>query len=142
MALKRYMGCLSLLTDMEFIAVFLVCFVILLILALALTFGKPPVYRPSRDHILEQIRKVEEGHMTNLDIEQWNVTVGIPIVHDPELEKIRQECQLLEWAAEQRDECSFSPGRFRFDERGMRQLESIRKALEKIIQEAPIYRSF
>jgi hypothetical protein len=127
---------------MEFIAVFLVCLVVLLVLTLALTFGRPPVYRPSRDEILEQIQRVEKGGMTNLEVERWSVTVGLPILHDPDLETIRQSCQFLEWMAEQGDECSYSPGRYRFDERGMAKLVNIRESLETLIKDTPVYRAF
>jgi len=74
---------------MEFFVVFFVCFVVLLGVALAFVFGKPPTYRPARRDILQLFVDVMEKKDA---LSRWDMFLSIPITHDAELEQIRLSC--------------------------------------------------
>ncbi|QEQ97868.1 hypothetical protein [Neptunomonas concharum] len=124
---------------MDFLIVFLICLAFLLLLTLALLFGRPPVYRPTREEILDLISALCDG---SLDGEKWSLFIGIPIVHDPELESIRQACYEIEVSADQGKDIKFSGGGFRYNAQGMSQVEEQKSKLNKLINDTPIFRSF
>lgn len=124
---------------MDFLVVFLVCLAVLLLLTVTLLFGRQPSYRPSRHQALEMASLLCEGR---LPPEKWSLFIGIPVVHDPELELIRRDCYELEVAAEHGDGCRMGAGRLRYDEAGMLRLQCLRKRLEQLVQSTPVSRWF
>lgn len=73
----------------EFLLIFGVTLVVLLGLALALVFGKTPVYRPTPDSVQELMTKLLEGEASE---QEWQFFLDMPIRHDPALEELRLEC--------------------------------------------------
>ncbi len=124
---------------MDFLIVFLICLGFLLLMTLALLFGRPPVYRPSREEILDLISAFCDG---KLDGEKWSLFIGIPVIHDPELESIRHACYLVEVQADEGGEIKFSSGRFRYNELGMSHVKKQKNRLQELINNAPSFRSF
>jgi hypothetical protein len=122
-----------------FIFVFVICLLSLLLLAVVMFFGRPPIYRPKRVDVYRLITDLCEGEG---DADQWVVFVGLNILHDPELEKIRLHCYDLELQAEVRHEILFGSGRYRYNNVGMERLKVIRSALKDLIDQEPTYRSF
>lgn len=124
---------------MEFVATFLVCLFILLLLVVALVFGRPPVYRPSREYVLNMIEGMISGEQ---DQDAWTLFVGLPIIHDPELEEIRLSCYELELDAESGGAVSFGSARYRYNDQGMDRLKLLRGELEQLILKTPVFKSF
>lgn len=125
---------------MEFMLVFFVCLVVMLALTGALLFGRAPVYRPKRADIYEMMQALQAGQ---LEHDRWSLFIGIPIVHDPDLETIRQRCYDLELEAEEGSgEVRFGIGRCRYNPAGMAQLQRIGERLKKLIDTSPIVRTF
>lgn len=124
---------------MDFIAVFIVCLVLLLLLTVALLFGRAPVYRPAREYVLALMQGVIAGDPLE---DKWSLFIGLPMVHDPELEAIRQRCYEIELAAEEGAEVRFGVGRYRYNRAGMDLLEEALRDLQQLIASTPISRSF
>ena len=49
-----------------------------------------PVYRVERGNIIKLLRMVLAEQATESD---WDVFIGVPIRHDPELERVREQCE-------------------------------------------------
>ncbi|WP_201348342.1 hypothetical protein [Neptunomonas japonica] len=111
----------------------------MLLLAIAMLFGRPPIYRPKRMDVYCLISDLCEGEG---DADQWVVFVGLTILHDPELEKIRLRCYDLELLADGHQEILFGSGRYRYNNVGMDRLKEIRSALKALMDQEPSYRSF
>lgn len=124
---------------MDFIAVFIVCLLLLLALTVALLFGRPPVYRPARQDILLLMQQVIAGEAVE---DKWSLFIGLPLVHDPELEEIRQRCYEIELAAEEGSEVRFGVSRYRYNRVGMDLLQRVLNELQHLIDNTPVYRSF
>ncbi len=65
----------------------------LLLVALALwVFMRigSPVYRVERENVVRLLELVVAGQATEQD---WDVFVGVPIRHDPELDAVRERCK-------------------------------------------------
>ncbi|NQZ30736.1 MAG: hypothetical protein HRU06_05650 [Oceanospirillaceae bacterium] len=123
----------------EFLVIFGVTCVVLCLLALAMYFGRPPVYRISRLEALALLNDLMAGRLTEL---KWLVFIGHAIPSDPELDEIRSQCNQIELAAEQGQKVAFSISAKRYDEAGQIQLRYVVLKLEKLIGEAPTYREF
>ncbi|WP_305856414.1 hypothetical protein [Balneatrix alpica] len=52
-----------------------------------------PSYRPSRSKVEELLQGLIDGYTSR---EEWELFIGMPIQHDPELEAIRVRCVALE----------------------------------------------
>jgi hypothetical protein len=123
----------------EFLIVFVVSLLLLLLLTVALLFGRSPVYRPSREDAYQMLTTLCEGILDN---GQWGLFIGLPIRHDPELEEIRLQCYELELQAEENKDVLFGSGAYRYNAVGMARLELIRLKLKSLIDNTPTYRSF
>lgn len=73
----------------EFLVVFLVTLLVVAGVALALVFGKAPVYRPTQESIQNLLTRLLEGEA---DEQEWQFFLDMPIRHDPDLEELRQDC--------------------------------------------------
>ncbi len=85
-----------------------------------------PRYRLDRDNVLTLLSMVLDGQATEND---WNVFVGIPIRHDPELEALRLRCLEIERREFIGHGQGPSPGRHLFSREGLRQIEALRREL-------------
>ncbi|WP_370278922.1 hypothetical protein [Pontibacterium sp.] len=122
---------------MEFIAVFLVTLLIVTGLAVALVFGRSPTYRPSRKDILELLQGVARD---TAQPERWQLFLGMPILHDPELEKIRQLCVGVDEGDE--DHAPAASGMIIYDRKGRERIGRIAEQLAILIAKEPVYRDF
>jgi len=73
----------------EFLVVFLVTLLVVAGVALAMVFGKAPVYRPTQESVQTLLTQLLEGEANE---QQWQFFLDMPIRHDPDLEALRQEC--------------------------------------------------
>ncbi len=123
----------------EFLLIFAITMIILGILALALYFGRPPVYQVSREQALQLLQELLAGEVKEL---KWLVFIGHAIHSDPELNEIRLQCNQIEEAAERGSKISFSPGSKRFDKAGQAQIELVLDNLQKLIAGTSIIKEF
>lgn len=103
-------------------------------------FGRPPTYRPDKKSAYILISALCDG--SSEDGDRWLLFISIPIVHDPDLEKIRLQCYELELQAEMNKEVCFGAGGYRYNPAGMKYLEKIREELKALIEGEPTFRSF
>ncbi len=126
---------------LQFLAVFIVCLIFLVIFVLILAKSRAPVYRPSRNEILTLLLDVlhERGDYAT----PWAAFIGMPIRHDPELEVIRQACLNIEFLAENRMKgVEFGAGLLRYNHQGIALLKEQKLALERLIANEPIVIQF
>jgi len=71
-----------------FLTLFSTLVFVFVVLLIFLKFGVP-VYRVERSNIICLLKLVMAGEATDND---WNVFIGVPIRHDPELDEIRCLC--------------------------------------------------
>lgn len=124
---------------MEFIAAFAVTLLVLCLMAAALHFGRSPTYRPSRQDIQRLLLGVLEGSTTR---EQWDLFVGLPIHHDPELEAIRHRCVALQEGDDDLPAAGEGLDGYLFDRAGRERLAAIIADLKQLIAREPVYRKF
>jgi len=89
-------------------------FVLILIALLVFRYVAPPVYRVQAINIKRLLELVLNENITTAD---WDVFIGMPIRHDPELDQIRRECAMLASS-----EMSERQGLIVFSETGRRQI--------------------
>ncbi len=123
----------------EFVVVFIVTAIVLCGLAVALYFGRPPIYQISREDALSLMKDLVKGQLTEI---KWLVYIGHAITMDPELNEIRLLCNEIELAAEQGKQITFVTGPQRYDKVGIEQLEIVITRLEKLITDTPISKEF
>jgi len=124
---------------MEFVAAFLVTLLVLCLMAAALHFGRSPTYRPSRAEVLELLQGVLHGATTR---EQWDLFVGLPMHHDPELEAIRHRCLVLQEGDDEERPAGEGLDGYLFDRAGRGRLAAIIDELQRLIDKEPVYRQF
>ncbi|MGH1461021.1 MAG: hypothetical protein ACRBB6_03195 [Neptuniibacter sp.] len=124
---------------MEFFLVFILSFFVLLTVAVAFAFGKPPAYRPSRAEILNLLGDVIERKAA---IERWEMFLSLPINHDPELEQVRQQCLVIAYGDDESPAAGEGIEKFIFDRRGMVRIKEVFNGLEQLIKHQPISKVF
>ncbi|MDN3648527.1 hypothetical protein QWZ13_06340 [Reinekea marina] len=76
----------------EFFLVFVVTFLVVGGVALAMAFGKKPVYQPEIEDLQATLTRLLEGQLTP---NEWNFFIDMPIRHNEELDNIRLQCQSI-----------------------------------------------
>ncbi|MHA7881440.1 MAG: hypothetical protein ACX931_16740 [Saccharospirillum sp.] len=76
----------------EFLVVFLVTLLVVGGVALAMLFGKSPVYQPTQESIEKLLTQVLEGTAGE---QEWSFFLEMPIRHDADLEALRLKCAKL-----------------------------------------------
>jgi len=124
---------------MEFVVVFLVCLLVLIILVVGLAFGRAPAYRPSRESVLALLNGISDRSTSE---PSWALFISSPITHDAELEEYRKRCFLF-------DEGLSDEGRARpgingniYDLAGRTYIGGIARELEQFIREQPLTLDF
>lgn len=97
--------------------------VLLAIVVFALVIGlmlwaRRPSYRIQRSNVIALLELVLSGQATDND---WRVFSCVPLSHDPELARIRQQCLEIE----EREYLGARPPGFLFREQGLEELEEI-----------------
>ena len=77
---------------MDFIITVALTFCVVMLALLVFRYVGLPVYRVEAVNIKALLESVLAETATIAD---WDVFVGMPIRHDPELDKIRQQCAML-----------------------------------------------
>ena len=123
----------------EFVVIFMVTSLILLSLACALYFGRPPIYLVTREQALGMLEGLLEGTLPEM---KWLVFIGHAITTDPELNEIRLQCNQIELAAEQGKSIAYSANSKRYDNAGLEQIQLVITNLENLIAETPVTKEF
>lgn len=120
---------------MEFIAVFLVCLLVLAILVVGLAFGRAPAYRPERGGVLELLQGIADRSTSE---QAWSLFIHTPISHDAELETFRVRCYQFDQG--ESDGTAARPGinGYIYDAAGREFIAKVAEDLEKMIREAPL----
>lgn len=124
---------------MEFIIVFSVSLCILLLLAVALYFGKSPTYRPKRADILVLLHDVISGKASH---DSWLLFLSLPINHDPELDEIRQLCLSVDEGADDQPAANEGLSGAIYDAEGLKRIAEIEKLLKVLIAKEPASKWF
>ena len=124
---------------MAFLAAFAVTLVILCLMAAALYFGRAPTYRPSRTEVLALLQGILDGTTTR---QQWDLYVGMPLRHDPELEEIRLRCLVLQEGDDREPAAGEGIDEHLFDRAWRVRLGVIVDDLQRLIAKDPVYREF
>ena len=77
----------------DFAIVFLVTFLVVGGVAVALVFGRSPVYRPDDEKLQSILTRLLEGQLHE---NEWHFFVEMPILHDAEMELVRKKCQEIQ----------------------------------------------
>ncbi|TCK05891.1 hypothetical protein [Marinobacterium mangrovicola] len=123
----------------EFVLVFVLTLVILLVLVCFLSFGRAPTYRPSR----EEIRDILAGVLNRTtSVEAWDMFLGMPIIHDAELEQLRRRCISIHEGLDGEPAASGGMDGYLYDRAGRERIKQVLDELERIIRESPVTREF
>ncbi|WP_143820973.1 hypothetical protein [Motiliproteus sp. MSK22-1] len=96
-------------------------------------------YRPDRRKVEDLLKKVIDGEAQS---QTWDLYVGYPILHDPELDEIRRRCALLSEGDEEHPPYPSGIGRYIFNRAGRQQVELILKDLQQLIADEPYNQDF
>lgn len=124
---------------MEFVIVFCVSLVVLLFLAAALFFGKPPTYRPKRTEILLLLNEVLEDKPVH---DAWQLFLSLPINHDPDLDEIRHACVVVDEGEDGLSGATEAISGGLYGKEGLEQIKIIRDQLERLIDDEPVSKWF
>lgn len=124
---------------MELVPVFLVTLLVSLGLVLALSFGKPPTYRPSREQVVELLEAVVAGTARP---SHWDLFIGMPIQHDAALEAVRVECVTLHEGLDGSAPAREGLDGYIYDRAGRARIADILQNLRRVIEKTPVMREF
>ncbi len=124
---------------MEFIIIFVVSAFFLLLVGCAMAFGKSPSYRPTREYVLKLIKGIEDQSTTQ---QAWDMLIGYPINHDPELENIRRWLVSMHEGTDGFDPAREGINGYIYDKQSRHRLKAVIDQLEKLIKESPITKEF
>lgn len=123
----------------EFIPVFIFTLLLLILLVVFMNFGRMPVYRPTRAHVRRLLAGVLDRTTSE---ESWDMFLGIPIVHDMELEEVRRRCiEIHEGLNGERAAGSGLDG-YLYDQAGRGRIGKVLSDLDELIRNEPIVREF
>jgi hypothetical protein len=92
--LKKYQGKpLQFFHLMTYVLTVILSFLIITGVAIILSQVRTPSYRLQRKNVITLLKMVLNGTASEND---WNIFVGIPIRYDPELERVRLQCLVIE----------------------------------------------
>ncbi len=124
---------------MEFLIVFIVSAFFLLLIGVAMSFGKSPSYRPDRHYVLKLMKGVEDRTTTD---QAWDMLIGYPINHDPELEAIRRQLVDIHEGHSGVPAARQGINGYIYDRESRQRLQKIIIQLERLIEESPVIREF
>ncbi len=124
-------------------AEFLIAFVVSLLLiggmAVALIYGRAPTWRPDRQKVLALMQQLQTGEARR---DEWEMLIGMPILHDPELEEIRRLCVAIHEGDEEHPPASEGLDTYLYDRAGRQRFAEVQKTLEQLIANEPYFRDF
>lgn len=124
---------------MELLLVFTITLLVVVGLVLALAFGRPPTYRPSRRDVMRLLQEVAEGRAQE---EKWYLFLSLPVMHDPLLETLRQRCLVIDEGDDTQAPSAPGINGCIYDKAGRAQIAALALELDGVIQKEPVYREF
>lgn len=104
------------------IATLLLAIVVFALVLGLLFWARRPSYRIQRSNVIALLELVLSGQASEND---WRVFSCVPLSHDPELARVRQQCLEIE----EREYLGARPPGFLFREQGLEELQEILKQL-------------
>ena len=123
----------------EFLIAFLVSLLLIGGLVAALIWGRAPTWRPDRRKVLDLMQRVQAGTARR---DEWEMFVGLPLLHDPELEEIRRRCVTIHEGDEQHPPAADGLEPYLYDRAARARLAEVQTELERLIEREPFYRRF
>lgn len=123
----------------EFLVVFLVSLLLIAGLVVALAYGRAPTWRPDRRKVLELMQGVQTGEVRR---EEWEMFIGLPVLHDPELEQIRRHCVDIHEGDAAHSPASEGLAPYLYDRAARKRLAEVQAELERLIRNEPFFRRF
>lgn len=124
---------------MEFLLTFLISLLLVGGLVVALSYGRAPTWRPDRRKVLALMQQLQQGQARR---EEWELFIGIAVLHDPELETIRRRCVALHEGDEQHPPAREGLEPYLYDREARARLAEIMRDLEQLIASEPFFRGF
>lgn len=124
---------------MEFFILFIVTAIFLLLVGVALSFGKSPSYRPDRHYVLKLLKGIEDASTSP---QAWDMFIGFPISHDPELEDIRRQLVAMHEGTDGYPAAREGINGFIYDREARERMRLVRMRLETLIETSPVLKDF
>ena len=96
-------------------------------------------YRPTRAEVVTLLQAVIDGEASQT---QWDLFIGYPLYHDPELEQIRLRCMALTQGDPDTEPMGSGIGAYLFNRAGREQLAEVLAELKQLIADEPYQRDF
>lgn len=124
---------------MELIFTVLLTSLVLGLLLWVLNRSQVPNYRPSRAKVAELLKQVLAGTAPQ---QAWDLFIGYPILHDPDLELIRRQCIVLTEGDAENEPYPSGLGAYLFNKAGRARVAEILEELQELIDDEPFQQDF
>ncbi|MFT6914089.1 MAG: hypothetical protein ACJAWL_000377 [Motiliproteus sp.] len=124
---------------MELLLTFMLTLVLMAVLVWVLSRSRTSRYRPTRQQAVALLEAVLEGSASR---SQWDLFIGYPLYHDPELEQIRLYCIALTEGDPDTEPMASGIGGYLFDRAGRKRLAEVLDRLQQLIAAEPFQREF
>lgn len=98
-----------------------------------------PTYRPTRESVAELLQKVIDGKATT---HAWDVFIGYPILHDPDLELIRLQCVAISEGDDEHRGYPSGLGDNIFNRVGRAKIAEVLEEMEELMDDEPFQKDF
>ncbi|MEH6473724.1 MAG: hypothetical protein V7752_21080 [Halopseudomonas sp.] len=123
----------------ELLITFIVSLLVIGSLAWVMSRSKNSQYRPTRQQIVTLFESVLDGTAQQ---NQWDLFIGYPLYHDPELELLRLLCIKLTNGDPDTEPMGSGIGTYLFDRSGRERVQQVLEHLQKLIAEEPYQQDF
>lgn len=123
----------------EFIPVFIFTLILLVLLVVFMAFGRLPAYRPTRGQVRDLLAGVLDR---STSVESWELFLGLPISHDPELENVRRRCLAIHEGMDGERAAGSGLDGYLYDREGRERITRVLADLDELIRNEPITREF
>lgn len=123
----------------EILITFLLSLVVIGALAWVMSRGQNRRYQPTRSDIVALLQSVLEGRAQR---SQWDLFIGYPLYHDPELELFRLRCVALTDGDPDTEAMGSGIGGYLFNKAGREQLAEVLSELQQLIADEPYQQDF
>tara|TARA_R110002167_G_scaffold15727_9_gene62446 strand:- start:1880 stop:2257 length:378 start_codon:yes stop_codon:yes gene_type:complete len=124
---------------LELLLTFVFSLLVIGLLAWVLSRSKTSRYRPTRQQVVRLLQAVLEGSAQR---NQWDLFIGYPLYHDPELEQIRLYCVALTQGDPETEPMASGIGGYLFDRAGRARLAKVLAELQQLVADEPFQRDF
>ncbi|MEH6648624.1 MAG: hypothetical protein V7707_01215 [Motiliproteus sp.] len=123
----------------EILITFVLSLVVIGALAWVMARGQTSRYQPTRADAVALLQSVLAG---NAQRSQWDLFIGYPLYHDPELELFRLRCIALTEGDPDTDPMGSGIGGYLFNKAGREQLAAVLAELQQLIADEPYQQDF